>query len=78
MVGIGGQDDLELARDFVSSTGVTFTMLWSESSESWRHFAIRNNSDFWLIDQEGNRIDNSFTLHDESHFNAHVANLSKG
>ncbi len=76
MVGIGTQDDLALAEDFVADTGVTFTMLWSESSESWRHFAIQSNSDFWLIDQHGNRIDNSSTLYDESHIDAHLASLS--
>jgi hypothetical protein len=77
-VGIGAQDDLGLAQDFVSDTGVTFTMLWSESSDAWRHFAISTNSDFWLIDKDGNRIDNSATLYDESHIDAHLAALTKG
>ena len=77
-MGIGTQDDLDLARDFVDQTGVTFTMLWSESPESWRHFAIQRNSDFWLIDKDGNRIDNSATLYDESHIEAHLASLSRG
>ena len=77
VVGIGAQDDLSLARDFVSTTGVTFTMLWSESSEAWRQFAIRSNSEFWLIDKDGNRIDNSATLYDESHIEHHLASLSR-
>ncbi len=34
-------------------------MLWSESSESWRHYAVRRNSDFWLLDAKGNRIGDS-------------------
>ena len=77
-MGIGTQDDLDLARDFVDQTGVTFTMLWSESPESWRQFAIQRNSDFWLIDKDGNRIDNSATLWDESHIDAHLAAQSRG
>ena len=76
VVGIGGQDDLALARDFVESTGTTFTMLWSDSAEVWRYFAVTNNSDVWLVDKDGNRIDNGATPFDDSHIAAHIAMLS--
>lgn len=76
-MGIGGRDNLDLAKDFVAETGTTFTMLWSESSDAWRHFAILENSDFWLIDKDGNRIDSSATPYDESHIEAHLASLSR-
>ena len=76
VVGIGGQDDLSLARDFVASTGTTFPMLWSESTDVWRHFVVQRNSDVWLVDKDGNRINNSSTPFDESHINAHIAMLS--
>ena len=75
-MGIGTQNDLELARDFVAATGTTFTMLWSESVEAWRHFAVQRESDFWLIDKDGNRINNSSTPYDESHIYDHLAALS--
>ena len=76
VVGIGAQDDLALARDFVASAGTTFTMLWSESVEAWRHFGVQHLSDFWLVDPNGNRIDNISTPFDDSHVTAHLAKLS--
>ena len=76
VVGIGGQDDLALAGDFVDSTGTTFTMLWSDSSEVWRYFAVQSNSEAWLVDKDGNRIDSSSTPFDDSHIHAHIAKLS--
>lgn len=76
VVGIGGLDDLALAREFVASTSITFPMLWSESPEVWRYFAVQRNSDFWLVDPDGNRINNSSTPFDESHIEAHLAKLS--
>ena len=76
VVGIGAQDDLVGAREFVAATGVTFTMLWSESVEAWRHFAVLRESDYWLIDKDGNRVNNSSTPYNESHVYDHLAALS--
>ena len=76
VVGIGSQDDLASAREFVASTGTTFRMLWGEDVEAWRYFAVLRNSDVWLLDQDGNLIDNSATPFDDAHIGAHVANLS--
>lgn len=56
VVGVGAQDDLDYAKRFVDTTGVTFTMLWSDSFDSWRHYDIRSNSSLWLIDSGGNRV----------------------
>ncbi len=39
-MGLGTQDDLELARDFVAKGGITFTMLWDESFESWQALGV--------------------------------------
>ncbi len=59
MIGIGAQDDLAFAERFVAETGTTFTMLWSDSFDSWRHYGVSRNSDFWLLDHSGNRVGNS-------------------
>ena len=56
IVGIGTFDDLAYAERFVDDANTTFTMLWSPSSESWRHYNVNNNSYMWLLDAQGNRI----------------------
>lgn len=57
VVGIGSQDDLAFAERFVSRTGTTFTMLWSDSGESWRHFGVSRNSSVRLLDSDGHLAD---------------------
>ena len=57
VVGIGAQDDFASAERFVSQTGTTFTMLWSDSSEPWRHFGVGRNSSVRLLDGGGNLAD---------------------
>ena len=57
MVGIGAQDSLAFAERFVDQTGTTFEMLWSDSSESWRHFDVSRNSSVRLLDRAGNLAD---------------------
>ena len=57
VVGIGAQDNLAFAERFVSQTGTTFTMLWSDSGESWRHFGVSRNSSVRLLDGGGNLLD---------------------
>ncbi len=57
MVGIGAQDDLAFAERFVDQTGTTFTMLWSDSSESWSHFGVRRNSTVLLLDRGGSVVE---------------------
>ncbi len=57
VVGIGAQDDLAFAERFVTQTGTTFPMLWSDSNESWRHFNVSRNSSVRLLDSAGNLVD---------------------
>ena len=57
MVGIGAKDDLASAEDFVTRTGTTFTMLWSDSIEPWRHFGVTSNSSIVVLDGGGNADD---------------------
>ena len=58
-MGIGAQDDFAYAERFVSQTRTTFTMLWSDSNESWRHFDVRRNSSVRMLDRGGNLADDS-------------------
>ncbi len=57
VIGLGAQDDLELARDFIAKTGTrSFPMVWDKSFDSWRHYGIQINSQTWLLDRFGNRV----------------------
>lgn len=54
MVGLGTQDDLDLAEDFVAATGtVSFPMLWDPSFESWQHYGITGQPAGLLLDPDG-------------------------
>ncbi len=57
MIGLGSQDSLSLARDFIDRTGTkSFPMVWEQSGSTWRHYGIRLNSETCLLDKNGNRI----------------------
>ena len=56
MYGLGTQDNLTLAKDFVAKTGVTVPMYWDKSSESWQHFGIRSQPAAVLLDRTGHII----------------------
>lgn len=57
MIGLGAQDDLALARDFVAKTGIrSFSMVWDASFTTWRHYGIQVNSETWLLDKFGRRV----------------------
>ena len=56
MIGIGGVGTLEIAQEFVTEKGVTFTALWSESRDAWEHYGMNSTSDFMLLDRFGNRL----------------------
>ncbi len=75
-MGIGAQDDFAYAERFVSQTGTTFTMLWSDSNESWRHFDVRRNSSVRLLDSGGNLADDSPGSFDASSLSGRLAALT--
>ena len=59
VVGLGAQDSLDFANEFVSSTGTggaTITMVWDPSFESWRQFGIRSQPYWILYDAAGNEV----------------------
>lgn len=76
VVGIGAQDDLAYAERFLGQTGVTFTMLWSDSFESWNHFGVRRNSSILLLDAAGNLIDDNASSFDAESLSDRLAALT--
>ena len=53
VVGLGTQDSLKEARDFVARYAVTFTMLWDSSFRSWRALEIPGQPAAVLIAPDG-------------------------
>ena len=76
VVGIGAQDDFAFAERFVAQTGTTFTMLWSDSNESWRHFGVGRNSSVRLLDRLGNLADDSPGSFDAARLSDQLAALT--
>lgn len=64
-MGLGTQDDLELARDFVAKGGITFTMLWDESFESWQALGVRGQPAGILFGADGTELSRWQGLIDE-------------
>lgn len=56
MIGIGAQDNLDAAQRFVTQTGITFTMLWDPTFDSWNYYEILSNSDLQVLDRSGDRV----------------------
>ena len=75
-MGIGAQDDFAYAERFVSQTGTTFTMLWSDSNESWRHFDVGRNSSVRLLDSGGILADDSPGSFDAARLSDQLAALT--
>ena len=75
-MGIGAQDDFAYAERFVDQTGTTFTMLWSDSNESWRHFGVSRNSSVRLLDSGGNLADDSPGSFDAARLSDQLAALT--
>lgn len=66
MVGLGTQDSLALARDFVSSRGTTFTMLWDPSFASWRAVGILGQPAAVLLSPRGEEVKRWLGIFDEA------------
>ena len=75
-MGIGAQDDLAFAERFLGQTGVTFTMLWSDSFESWSHFGVSRNSGVLLLDGAGNLVDDGASSFDAQSLSDRLAALT--
>ena len=54
MIGLGTQDDTDLAVDFVEKGGtVSFPMYWDETFISWQVFGIRSQPAAALLSADG-------------------------
>ena len=53
MIGLGTQDSLGEAREFVSRYGTTFPMLYDSSSASWRALGVVQQPAALLLSREG-------------------------
>ncbi len=53
MIGLGTQDTLGEAEEFVARYGTTFTMLWDESFESWRELGVTSQPAAILFAPDG-------------------------
>lgn len=57
VVGLGTQDSLGEARDFVARYGTTFTMLWDSSFRSWRALEIPGQPAAVLLSPDGRLLE---------------------
>ncbi len=59
VVGLGTQDDLGYANEFVETTGTSgLTMFWEDGGfDSWAFYGVRSQPAAVLVDAEGNVID---------------------
>lgn len=59
IVGMGAQDSLSFANEFVASTGTTgdnITMIWDETFATWQALGIRSQPYWILYDADGNEV----------------------
>lgn len=61
IIGLGSQDDLSQANDFVSSGGtVSLPMLWDESGASWSALGVLGQPYWILYDAQGVMVESRF------------------
>jgi len=53
VIGLGTQDTLGEAEEFVDRYNTSFTMLWDESFESWRELGITSQPAAILFSADG-------------------------
>ena len=56
MVGLGTQDSLAEAREFVARHSVTFPMLWEDGFASWDAFGIQGQPASILVSADGREL----------------------
>jgi len=56
VVGLGTQDTLTQAQDFVARYGTTFQMLWDSSARSWRSLGIAGQPAAILFAPDGSEL----------------------
>ena len=53
MIGLGTQDDLEMANDFADTFDITHTLLWDQSFQSWAQLGVSLQPSSKLYDTDG-------------------------
>lgn len=56
MIGLGSQDTLPEAQDFVTRYGTSFTMLWDETFESWAQLGVTSQPTAALFAADGEQL----------------------
>jgi hypothetical protein len=56
VIGIGTQDDLEYAKEFVSTLKITIPMFWDESFKSWQALEITAQPAAVLFTADGKKL----------------------
>ena len=56
VIGLGTQDSLGEAVDFVEQFGTTFTMLWDESFQSWIELGVSSQPTAVFVSPDGEVI----------------------
>jgi len=62
VLGLGAQDRLEFANDFVARVGLAdsaITFVWDRSFDSWRELGVRSQPYWILYDALGNEVTSS-------------------
>ena len=76
VIGLGAQDDLDLAQTFVENTGVSgFPMLWDESFDSWAQLGVATQPAWALFTPDGTYVDGSVGGIDTADVLAQAASL---
>lgn len=55
-MGLGTQDDLGMAEDFVATHSLTFRVLWDAGFDSWRALEVPGQPYSVLIDGQGREL----------------------
>lgn len=56
MIGLGTQDSLGQAQDFVNDYNLTIEMLWDPTFQTWAEFGISSQPAAVLVDRSGDVI----------------------
>lgn len=65
IVGIGTQDTFGEAQDFLARHGITFTLLWDESFETWQAFGVSSQPAAAMLSPTGENLGGWFGMYDE-------------
>lgn len=66
VIGLGTQDSIGEAKQFIDDTGVrSVRMLWDGSSKSWRAFGVASQPAWTVVSKDGKKLDGWFGGFDE-------------